>query len=133
MPTKQTKLSAEPDDTALGFSFSPEHKHTRREFYELERFSKSSYFKLLDRGLGPVEEHIPGTKIYHITERERREWRSRMRVLSLEEESRLIDARRRVQAREAGVAAAQSPRHVSKTKHRTRRHPRKQQKETTHD
>jgi hypothetical protein len=106
---KKTKLHAEPDDAALG-----DVVYTRREFCQLERISLSSYFLLLKKGQAPVELHPPGTKIFRISEASRREWRARMHRLSQEEASKLIDARRREQARAAGLNAAQSPLHTSK-------------------
>jgi hypothetical protein len=113
MPKHKAKLHAERDDAALGVVDS-DHLYTRREFSKLERISLSTYFQLLKKGLAPYERHIRGTKIFHISEASRREWRARMHRLSQEETSRLIDERRREQARKAGKIAAQSPAHVSK-------------------
>jgi hypothetical protein len=114
---KQQVIVSEPDyDAALGVDL--DHSYTRKELIDLERISMSAYLALLNRGLGPVEDHYPFTKIYRITERSRREWKHRMRRLAQEEGAKLVDQRRRDQAREAGKIAAQSPLHASKTKRR---------------
>ena len=113
MPKHKAKLHAEPDDAALG-----DVAYTRAEFAKLEHISLSSYYQLLKKKLAPFERRIPGTKIFRISEASRREWRARMRRLSQEETSKLIDARRREQARAAGLLGAQSPMHPSRKQRR---------------
>jgi hypothetical protein len=104
---------AEPDlDAALATDL--DHYYSRKEFCAKERISPSSYNNLRIRGHGPVEEHIPFTKIFRISERSRLEWKQRMRRLAQDEAAKAADGRRREQARIAGRLSAQSPRHVSK-------------------
>jgi hypothetical protein len=112
---KVTTPLAEPDlNAALGVDL--DHYYSRKEFCAKERISPSSYNILRNRGHGPVEEHIPFTKIFRISERSRLEWRQRMRRLSQDEAAKADDERRRQQARIAGQLAAESPKHIAKVR-----------------
>jgi hypothetical protein len=88
------------------------------DFCAGEGFSRSFFFKLERKHLGPETYSIPGTRIRRITARARREWRARMVALSKEREAQLEHERRVAQTRAAGRAAVASPAHIS---HRRRR------------
>jgi hypothetical protein len=87
---------------------------TVAEFCRAESLSKTSYYQLQRRGLGPDELRPPGTKIIRVTAAAHAAWRERMAELSRSKAAELEVERRREQATIAGRAAAQSPRHVSR-------------------
>jgi hypothetical protein len=89
---------------------------TPREFMVAEHLSPSSYAKMRRMGTAPREFIIPGTRIRRITPEAHREWRQLMAVYTASTAARLEEARRSVQASQAGKIAAQSPLHVSKRK-----------------
>jgi hypothetical protein len=84
------------------------------EFCQDERISKSVYYDMKRRGIGPVELVIPGTKVIRITHEAQANWRQRMAQLSKGRAMRLETERRRKQTTQAGKIAAASPLHVSK-------------------
>ena len=87
---------------------------TISEFCLAERFSKSFYYGLKKRGLGPEEFEVPGTRVKRITPEAHTAWRERMAELAKSETAQLEAERRRAQAAEAEKLAAQSPNHVSR-------------------
>ncbi len=88
---------------------------------EIEALSKSAFYALSKKGLGPRTVRVPGTKIIRIVE-SHQSWRDRMAELAASAEAELETQRRRAQSREAGKVAAQSPTHVShKPRKRQRR------------
>jgi hypothetical protein len=90
-----------------------ERSLTIGEFCLSERISRSTFYDLDKRGLGPEIDSVPGTRIRRITPSARRAWRERMRELRASEAAQLEQERKRAQAQEAGRIAAQSPLHVS--------------------
>jgi hypothetical protein len=87
---------------------------TISEFCLAERFSKSFYYGLKKRGLGPEEFEVPGTRVKRITPEAHTAWRERMAALAKSETAQLEAKRRRELATIAGRIAAASPRHVSR-------------------
>jgi formiminotetrahydrofolate cyclodeaminase len=87
---------------------------TIAEFCAAENISKSVYYDLRRRNLGPEESRIVGTTIVRITNEAHAAWRERMAELAKSKSAELEAARRRAQTAEAGKIAAQSPRHVSR-------------------
>ena len=75
-------------------------------FCDAENLSKSSYYELQKRGLGPEELRPPGTKIIRITPEAHAKWRERMSELARTEAAELEAARRRELATIAGRLAA---------------------------
>jgi hypothetical protein len=84
------------------------------EFCRAERISKSVYYEMKRRGIGPVELIIPGTKVIRITPEAQTAWRTRMAELAKSETAQLEAERRSAQTAEAGKIAAASPLHISK-------------------
>jgi hypothetical protein len=95
-----------------------DRSQTVGEFCIAEKLSRSSYYGLKKRGLGPEETHPPGTAIVRISPWARREWHARMKQLRDSKAAALEEERRRAQAQHAGMIAAQSPLHVSKRNRR---------------
>jgi hypothetical protein len=87
---------------------------TIAQFCRAEHLSKSSYYELRRRGLGPDELRLPGTKIIRITAEARAAWRERMAEFARSEAAQLEAERRRKMASVAGQVAARSPRHISR-------------------
>jgi hypothetical protein len=84
------------------------------DFCREEKISKSVYYDLKKRGLGPDEFEIPSTRIKRITPEAHAAWRARMAELAKSEAAKLEADRRREIAAVAGRIAAQSPRHISR-------------------
>ncbi|MGY3506652.1 MULTISPECIES: hypothetical protein [unclassified Bradyrhizobium] len=87
---------------------------TVAQFCRAESLSKSTYYSLRRRGLGPEERLVPGTRIIRITAEARAAWRVRMAEFARTEAAQLEIERRRKLASIAGEIAAQSPRHISR-------------------
>jgi hypothetical protein len=87
---------------------------TIAQFCRAESLSKSTYYSLRRRGLGPEERVLPGTKIIRITAEARAAWRERMAEFARSEAAQLEAERRRKLASIAGQIAARSPRHISR-------------------
>ncbi|SFJ71820.1 hypothetical protein [Bradyrhizobium sp. Gha] len=94
---------------------------TIAQFCRAESLSKSSYYALRRRGLGPDERRVPGTKIIRITAEAHAAWRERIDAFARTEAAQLETERRRKLASIAGQIAAQSPRHVSRRRAGQRR------------
>jgi hypothetical protein len=97
---------------------------TIAQFCEAESISKTYYYSLQERGDGPDELELPssnGRVIKRITPQAHDAWRKRMLARAKSKAARLEAARRRERAVVAGIAAAESPRHVSKRVSRRRR------------
>jgi hypothetical protein len=92
----------------------PERALTIREFCEAEHISPASFYKMRRLGVGPCEEHVPGTTIIRITAEARRAWHAQLAEMRKSREAQLEDRRRRAHATQAGKIAAASPLHVSK-------------------
>jgi hypothetical protein len=93
------------------------------EFCRSEGISKSTYYTMKKLGIGPTELIIPFTKVIRITSEAQTQWRGRMQEVINSKEAKLIAARRAEQTKQAGLIAAQSPKHISrrqqsKPKHR---------------
>jgi hypothetical protein len=84
------------------------------EFCAVENFSKSFYYELKKRDLGPEELRPPGMKLIRITAEAHAEWRARMLEEAKSEAAQLENERRRELTVKAGKRAAESPRHISK-------------------
>jgi hypothetical protein len=93
---------------------TPHHSKTIPEFCETKRISRSTYYKLKRRGLGPDTFNIPGLRLERITSQAEAEWDERMLELAKSEAAQVEAQRRQELAAIAGRAAAKSPLHVSK-------------------
>ena len=100
-----TSTAAEPPD-------DDERSLTIGEFCDVENFSRSKYFDMRLRGLGPDETRMPGSNLVRITQADRAIWHERMKTLAQSEAAETERQRRSVRARIAGKKAAASPRHV---------------------
>jgi hypothetical protein len=109
---RETNLMSEPDKTLA-------------EFLAQKNLSKTSYYDLKNRGLGPDEIIYPGTRILRITAKAEAAWDERMAQLAQTEAAKLQRERRRAAAVIAGKAAAASERHVSRRKSRPAPAPRR--------
>jgi hypothetical protein len=90
----------------------PQRSLSLGEFCYAERISKSKYYALKRKQLGPHEISIDG--LIRITAQSYAAWRARMAELAKGEAARLEAERRRELAVIAGRLAAQSPNHVSR-------------------
>jgi len=93
-----------------------ERSLTIREFCELEGISRTSYHKLQRTGLGPIELRAPGMTLVRITPAARGQWHERMAALQKQECAERERQRRSDASRRAGRKAAESNRHISKTR-----------------
>jgi hypothetical protein len=84
------------------------------EWCQSRRINKSSFYKMRKLGLSPDELVIPGLKITRITAEADARWQERMAELANSKKAKLEVARRNEQRKQAGILAAQSPRHVSR-------------------
>jgi hypothetical protein len=109
MPTKISDAAL--DDSAQTIS----------QFCRAESLSKSTYYALRRRGLGPEEQRVPGTKIIRISAEARAAWREQMAEFARTEAAQLETERRRKLASTAGQIAARSPRHISRRRAGQRR------------
>ena len=103
----------------------PKRSLSQDQFCWLENISRSKYFELKKRGLGPDVTDIDG--LQRITPESREAWHERMAERAKGEAARLQAERRRELAVIAGRAAALSPKHVSRRRrpeHRRHRRPR---------
>jgi hypothetical protein len=96
---------------------SPNSK-TISEFCRAKRISKSSYYEMKKRGIGPDEFIIPGTAVIRITPQSEAAWDQRIAELSKSKAAKLEAQRRTAQA---GKMAAMSPKHPSRRQHRPKR------------
>ncbi|WP_439370971.1 hypothetical protein [Bradyrhizobium sp. DASA03120] len=87
---------------------------TVSQFCRAESLSKSTYYSLRRRGLGPEERVVPGTRIIRITAEARTAWRERMAEFARSGAAQLEAERRRELASMAGQIAARSPKHFSR-------------------
>jgi hypothetical protein len=87
---------------------------TIAEFCAAENISKSVYYDLRRRKLGPEESRIFGTTIVRITNESHVAWRENMAELAKSKAAELEAVRRRAQTAAAGKIAAKSPLHVSR-------------------
>lgn len=94
---------------------------TLTEFIAQKRLSKTSYYDLRKRGLGPDETVYPGSRIIRISATAEQAWDERMAKAARTKAARLEAKRRHEIALIAGKAAAKSPRHVSKQAPRRKR------------
>jgi hypothetical protein len=95
-----------------------DRSQTIAEFCESEHISKTTFYGLLKRNLGPEVFEVPGTTIKRITPAAREAWHALMRELAESEAAKLEVERRRELAAVAGRIAARSPLHVSKAHRR---------------
>jgi hypothetical protein len=95
------------------------YSKTRAEFRAAERLSKSTFYDLRKRKLGPEEYIVPGTKTIRITPEAHAAWRKRMIELTKTKEAQLEAERRRAQTVEAGRLAAESDKHISKRRRKS--------------
>lgn len=93
-----------------------ERSLTISQFCKLEGISRTSYHKLQRTGLGPTELRAPGMTFVRVTPEARREWHERMATLQKQECAERERQRRSDASRRAGRKAAQSNRHISKTR-----------------
>jgi len=84
------------------------------EFCATENICPATYYKLKRQGFGPAELRLPGTNIIRVTPEARRAWHALMAEQAQSEQAQLEERRRQEGARRAALAAALSPRHVSK-------------------
>ncbi len=103
-----------PDDSPA----EAERSLTRAEFCKLENFSLSTYHKIQNLGCGPDEVRIPGLALVRITAEARRKWHEKMEKLTKADAANIEAQRRSTLASMAGRAAAASPLHYSKRKHK---------------
>jgi hypothetical protein len=87
---------------------------TRKQFCEQEQISLTTFHKLRNAGLGPVEMRSTVMKSARITPEAARDWELMMEKESQTTATKLEDVRRSELARVAGNKAALSPDHVSK-------------------
>jgi hypothetical protein len=87
---------------------------TRAEFCQLERMSRSTYFKIKKAGFGPAEIKFPQLTFVRITPAARRAWHQQMEEYEKSNDAKLEAARRTATATAAGKKAARSEKHVSK-------------------
>jgi hypothetical protein len=85
---------------------------SQREFCEIENISRSKFFSLKKRGLGPALLNIDG--LIRITPKAREAWHKRLAKLAKSKAAHLEAERRRKLAEIAGRIAAASPKHISK-------------------
>jgi hypothetical protein len=90
----------------------PKRSLSQDQFCWLENISRSKYFELKKRGLGPDVTDIDG--LQRITPEAREEWRQRMAERAKGKQAQLEAERRRELAVIAGRLAARSPYHVSR-------------------
>jgi hypothetical protein len=90
----------------------PKRSLSQDQFCWLENISRSKYFELKKRGLGPDVTDIDG--VHRITPESREAWHERMAEFAKSEAAQLEAERRRELAAIAGRAAAASPLHISK-------------------
>jgi hypothetical protein len=99
---------------------------TLAEFLDRKRISRTFYYSLKKRGLGPDETIYPGSRVIRISAAAERAWDGRMAELAKSESAQLEAERRRTQAAEAGRIAAASPLHISKrVAHKQQQHRRR--------
>lgn len=101
----------------LAGQFDPgsyEPSYTIREFCQAERISKTLYYELKAKGLGPKEIRY-GSGVVRITHGSRVAWQQMMQNPPTEVREALdaLRTRRQLQARAAAAKAIESPKHVS--------------------